>query len=219
MTDHDDRPAIPAGLTTGGVVAIARHLDAATAPRVAEALAAGGVGAFEITLNEPRATALRAIDAVAAAAPADLAIGAGTVLTIDAAQAARDAGATFLVMPHTDPELIAWATSRGIATFPGAMTPSEILAAWRAGASAVKLFPASAVGPSLVREMRGPFPEIPLIPTGGVTADSAGSFIAAGALAVGLGSWLIGDGEPGGVTDRARRVVAAVAGARSDAAR
>ncbi len=215
MTEHHDRPPIPAGLTTGGVVAIARHLDATTAPRVAEALAAGGVGAFEITLNEPLAIALRAIEAVAAAAPAGLAIGAGTVLTIEAAKAALDAGATFLVMPHSDPELVAWATSRGVPTFPGAMTPTEILAAWRAGASAVKLFPASAVGPNLVREMRGPFPEISLVPTGGVTADTAGSFIAAGALAVGLGSWLIGDGVPAGVTERARRVVAAVADARS----
>ena len=123
-------------------------------------------------------------------------------------------GATFLVMPHTDADLIAWAAERGIPALPGAATPTEVLAAWRAGAAAVKLFPASALGPSFIRELAGPFPDIPVVPTGGVTAESAGSFIAAGAIAVGLGSWLVGDADPAGVTVRARQVVAAVAAAR-----
>jgi 2-dehydro-3-deoxyphosphogluconate aldolase/(4S)-4-hydroxy-2-oxoglutarate aldolase len=214
------RPAIPVGLVEGGVVAIARRLAPETAPRVADALAAGGVRAFEVTLNEPQANALRTIEAVAAnAASSDgaargLAIGAGTVLTIDAARSAIDAGATFLVMPHTDPELVGWAAEQGIPAFPGAATPTEILAAWRAGAAAIKVFPASAVGPAFVRELHGPFPDIPLIPTGGVTAENAGTFIAAGAIAVGLGSWLVGDGDPAGVTTRARQVVVAVQAAR-----
>ena len=125
-----------------------------------------------------------------------------------------DAGATFLVMPTTDTELVAWAAARGIPAFPGAATPTEILAAWRAGAAAVKLFPASALGPSFVRECLGPFPDIPLVPTGGVTAETAGAFITAGAIAVGLGSWLVGDGAADGVTRRARQVVDAVASAR-----
>ena len=217
MTTATTRPAIPAGLLDGGVVAIARRPTAETAPIVARALADGGVRAFEITLNEPQADALRAIEAVAGAShAATLAIGAGTILTIDAAQAAIDAGATFLVMPHTDPELISWATSRGIATFPGAATPTEVLAAWRAGAAAIKVFPASSVGSTFIRELHGPFPDIPLIPTGGVSAENAGTFIAAGAVAVGLGSWLVGDGEPAGVTSRAKQVVEAVAAARAD---
>jgi 2-dehydro-3-deoxyphosphogluconate aldolase / (4S)-4-hydroxy-2-oxoglutarate aldolase len=217
VTSHVARPAIPAGLVAGGVVAIARRLTPDTAPVVAEALAEGGVRAFEITLNDPQATALRAVEAVAARASASgsgLAIGAGTVLSIEAAQLAIDAGATYLVMPHTDPVLVEWAAARGVPTLPGASTPTEILTAWRAGAAAVKLFPASAVGPSFVRECLGPFPDIPLVPTGGVTADTAGDFIRAGAVAVGLGSWLVGDGEPDGVTERARRVVAAVGAAR-----
>ena len=128
MTTPLIRPAIPAGLVAGGVVAIARRLTPETAPIVAAALAEGGVRAFEVTLNDPQAAALRAIAAVAArttTATGGLAIGAGTVLTIDAARRAVDAGATYLVMPHTDPELVAWATARGIPTLPGASTPTE----------------------------------------------------------------------------------------------
>ncbi len=213
MTSQPTRPEIPAGLLTGGVVAIARRLSADAAPTVADALASGGVRAFEITLNEPKSVALHAIEAVAARG-GDIAIGAGTVLSIEDAGLAVDAGATFLVMPTTDTDLVAWAAARGIPAFPGAATPTEILAAWRAGAAAVKLFPASALGPSFVRECRGPFPDIPLVPTGGVTAETAGAYITAGAVAVGLGSWLVGDGVAGGVTRRARQVVDAVASAR-----
>ena len=219
VTNATTRPAIPAGLVEGGVVAIARRLTPETAPAVARALADGGVRAFEITLNEPQADALRAIDAVARIVEgADLVIGAGTVLTIDEAKAAIDAGATFLVMPHTDPELVAWAAAHGIPSFPGAATPTEILTAWRAGATAIKVFPASALGPAFIRELHGPFPHIPLLPTGGVSAENAGAFIAAGAIAVGLGSWLVGDGQPAGVTERARQVVHAVAAARAKVA-
>jgi 2-dehydro-3-deoxyphosphogluconate aldolase/(4S)-4-hydroxy-2-oxoglutarate aldolase len=212
------RPAIPAGLVTGGVVAIARRLTAETAPGIAEALLAGGVLAFEITLNDPVDGALRAIESVAGRAP-DLEIGAGTVLSIETASQASDAGATFLVMPHTDPELVAWAAARGVPALPGAATPTEVLSAWRAGAAAVKLFPASVLGPAFVRECRGPFPDIPLVPSGGVTAETAADFIRAGAVAVGVGGWLIGDAAPAGVTERARQVVGAVAAARAGIAR
>src|SRR5688572_14946677 len=218
MTDASPRPQIPAGLVTGGVVAIARRLTAEDAPRVADALLAGGVLAFEITLNEPVDSALHAIESVASRSPG-LAIGAGTVLSIGAAKLAIDAGATFLVMPHTDHELVAWAAARGVPTLPGAATPTEVLAAWRAGAAAVKVFPASVVGPAFVRECRGPFPDIPLVPSGGVTAESSADFIAAGAAAVGVGGWLIGDAEPAGVTARARQIAEAVAAARERLAR
>jgi 2-dehydro-3-deoxyphosphogluconate aldolase / (4S)-4-hydroxy-2-oxoglutarate aldolase len=205
-------------LRTGGVVAIARRLTADTAPRVADALLAGGVLAFEITLNDPADAALRSIEAVADRSDA-LAIGAGTVLSVGAAQLALDAGATFLVMPHTDPELVIWAAARGIPTLPGAATPTEVLTAWRAGAAAVKVFPASVVGPAFVRDCRGPFPDIPLVPSGGVTVETATDFIRAGAVAVGVGSWLIGDAGPEGVTARARQVVDAVAAGRADIGR
>jgi len=212
-----DRPPIPAGILGGGVVAIARMLNARSAPDVAKALAEGGVRAFEITLNDPIDRALEALTGVAASRPDKLDIGAGTVLTIESARSALDAGATFLVMPHTDPELIAWAAERGVPTLPGVATPTEALGAWRAGAAAIKVFPASSLGPTFIRELHGPFPDLPLVPTGGVTAETAGAFIAAGAVAVGLGSWLVGDGDPAGVTERARQVSATVAGARAGA--
>lgn len=220
MAGATTRPAIPAAIMTGGIVAIGRHLSANAAPAVAAALADGGVRAFELTLNEPEADALRSIEAVSrVAADLGLEIGAGTILSIEAAQRAIDAGATFLVMPHLDVELVAWAASRGIPAFPGCATPTEAFAAWRAGAAAIKLFPASAAGPGFVREMHGPFPEIPVIPTGGVTLESAPLFIAVGAVAVGMGGWLLGDGMPTGVRERAELVAAAVAAARIDAAR
>jgi 2-dehydro-3-deoxyphosphogluconate aldolase / (4S)-4-hydroxy-2-oxoglutarate aldolase len=223
VTNANARPAVPSGLVEGGVVAIARRVSASTAPVIAAALADGGVRAFEITLNDPEAEALHAIEAVAQAGVAGphgpLAIGSGTVLTIEAAERAVAAGATFLVMPHMDPAIVAWAAQRGIPALPGAATPTEVLAAWRAGAAAVKVFPASSLGPTFIRELRGPLPDIPLVPTGGVSATNAGEFIAAGALAVGLGSWLVGDGEAAGVTARARQVTEAVATARAGGGR
>ena len=212
----DTRPPIPAGIRDRGVVAVARNLSAAMIRDVADGLLRGGVLALEITLNEPEDRALDALRAATRQSDGSaLAIGAGTVLTIDAAQRAVDAGATFLVSPHTDTALVEWAAERSIPCFPGAFTPTEILAAWRAGASVVKLFPASVAGSAFVREFRGPFPHIPLLPTGGVTADTAPDFIRAGAVAVGLGSWLIGDGDSTGITERGMRVVRAVAEARS----
>ncbi len=217
VTGLTPRPALPPGLEACGVVAIARRLSPSTATAVADALRSGGVLAFEIALNDPVDMALRAIQAVATRAP-DLAIGAGTVLSIQTASQAIDAGATFLVLPHTDPELVSWAAARAIPTLPGAGTSTEVLAGWRAGAAAVKVFPASVLGAAFVRECRGPFPEIPLVPSGGVTAENAGEFVRAGAVAVGIGGWLIGDAGPGGVTARARRAVGAVATARAGTA-
>ena len=197
-------------------MAIGRRVAPSSVPAIAEALAAGGVRAFELTLNEPEADALRAIEAAARVGPElGLEIGAGTVLSIEAAGRAVDAGATFLVMPHLDVELVRWAAERAIPALPGCATPTEILGAWRAGAAAVKLFPASSLGPSFVRECRGPFPELPLLPTGGVTLENAPAFIAAGAIGVGMGGWLLGDADPIGVRERAAQIMAAVAAARA----
>jgi 2-dehydro-3-deoxyphosphogluconate aldolase/(4S)-4-hydroxy-2-oxoglutarate aldolase len=204
------RPAIPAAITGGRLIAIARNLNPETVPTIGGALLAGGVHAFEVTLNS--ASALEAISALARQFdPDELLVGAGTVLDLEQAQRAVDAGARFLVMPHCDLAIVEWAASNGIPALPGAFTPTEILAAWRAGAAAVKLFPASAVGPSFVRELRGPLPEIPLVPTGGVTLENAPMFIAAGAVAVGMASWLTGGGDPRVIHERAVAVVAALA--------
>ncbi|HEY3547067.1 MAG TPA: bifunctional 4-hydroxy-2-oxoglutarate aldolase/2-dehydro-3-deoxy-phosphogluconate aldolase [Propionicimonas sp.] len=208
-----ERPAIPAAISSSRVIAIGRRLQPAAVPAIGDALVAGGVRAFEITMNSEGA--VEVIAALAARyAEDDLLVGAGTVLELGEAEAAIRAGARFLVMPHFDPVIVGWARDRGIAAFPGCFGPTEILAAWRAGAAAVKLFPASAVGPRFVRELQGPLPQIPLIPTGGVTIDNAAEFMAAGAAAIGMGSWLTGSGDPEVVQERAlaiTRVVAAAA--------
>lgn len=207
------RPAIPDLVRSSKVIAIGRNVPPADAPRVGEAFVAGGVHIIELTLNEPQDEALRSIEALAAVADdLDALVGAGTVLSIGAAKRAVDAGARFIVSPHTDTELIAWCALNGVPCYPGALSPTEIHAAWAAGASAVKLFPAAAVGTGYLKQIAGPFPDIPFVPTGGVSAATAGDWIAAGAVAVGMGGWLIGDGEPAGITERSRQVVAAVLG-------
>ncbi len=213
---RETRVAIPEPILRGGVIAIGRRIDADAAVSIGEGLYAGGVGALEVTMGSD--DALIAIERLAARfqGQADFVIGAGTILDPASADAAMGAGATFLVMPVTDPVLIGWAAERAIPTFPGAMTPSEALAGWSAGASAIKLFPASVVGPAFVRELHGPFPDIPLVPTGGLTVDSVPEFIVAGAVAVGLGSWLTGEGDPERIAQRGRQVVAAIRAARSD---
>jgi 2-dehydro-3-deoxyphosphogluconate aldolase/(4S)-4-hydroxy-2-oxoglutarate aldolase len=136
-----DRPAIPELIRTSKVIAIGRNVPAEDVPRVAEALVAGDVHVIELTLNEPEAAALESIAALARVAD-DLGVlvGAGTVLSIAAAQRAVDAGARFIVSPHTDCGLVGWCAADGVPAFPGALSATEILAAWTAGASAVKLF-------------------------------------------------------------------------------
>ena len=146
-------------------------------------------------------------------------IGAGTVVTADQAEACIAAGAAFVVSPTASPDVTATARIAGVAAFPGALTPTEILAAHQGGAAAVKLFPASAVSPRFITDLHGPFPEIQIMPTGGIGIDNITGWLHAGAAAVGLGSPLIGaaavDGVDRGLVDRARRAVAAVAAART----
>ena len=206
------RPEVPAQIRHGRLVAIARGLPADGLVDVAAALHEGGMRVFEVTLSSPDALAgIAAVsDAQRRHGPDGLLVGAGTVLSIEEATAALDAGAQFIVMPHVDAELVGWAAARGIPAFPGAMTPTEIVRAWRAGAAAVKIFPASVLGPAFVREVRGPLAAIPLIPSGGITAASAPAFISAGAAAVGLGGWLTGSGDVETIRARAAQAVAAV---------
>ncbi|MFO1539092.1 MAG: bifunctional 4-hydroxy-2-oxoglutarate aldolase/2-dehydro-3-deoxy-phosphogluconate aldolase [Chloroflexota bacterium] len=136
------RPGLPAALVAGRIVAIGRRLPSSRAEAVAGALADAGVTAFEITLNAPVDDALAGIALCARRFGDRMRVGAGTVRSIADARRAIEAGATFLVSPHTDVALVRWAAERGIATFPGAFTPTEIVTAWDAGATAVKLFPA-----------------------------------------------------------------------------
>lgn len=204
------RPPVPRAIRSGRVIAIGRNLDRERALRTGGTLAAAGVPAFEVTLQGD--DALDAIRGLRSGLGDRLLVGAGTVLDVAGAEAAVEAGATFLVMPVTDVAVIAWGVERGIPVFPGALSPTEVLTAWRAGASAIKLFPASVGGPALLRELRGPFPDIPFMPTGGVTADNARSLMEAGAVALGVGSWLVGAPDEATLRDRAEALMAAVRG-------
>ncbi|MBE9177214.1 bifunctional 4-hydroxy-2-oxoglutarate aldolase/2-dehydro-3-deoxy-phosphogluconate aldolase [Oculatella sp. LEGE 06141] len=156
--------------------------------RMAQAVAAGGMRLIEITWNSDRAADL--IRQLQQDLP-DCTIGTGTLLTADDVQQAIAAGAQFLFSPHTDATLIQIAVTADVPMVPGALSPSEIVAAWQAGATAVKVFPVQAVGGAgYIQSLQGPLGSIPLIPTGGVTIDNTLDFLAAGAIAVGLSGQL-----------------------------
>jgi 2-dehydro-3-deoxyphosphogluconate aldolase/(4S)-4-hydroxy-2-oxoglutarate aldolase len=151
-------------------------------------LADDGVRAFEITLDAPPAVEdLAAVRTALSARGEGILVGAGTILRREQLAAARNAGADFGVAPLLDLAMVRAAIDAGLPFVPGAMTPTEIGGAWDAGATFVKLFPASAVGPAFVRELRGPLPEVELVPTGGVDGTNASAFLEAGAAAVGIG--------------------------------
>jgi Entner-Doudoroff aldolase len=207
--DEITRAPIPPTIISGRVVGIGRRLDPSTAIAIADALMEGGVRAFEVTLNSEGALDVISVLSERFKA-AGMLIGAGTVTTVAEAEASWRAGAGFIVTPFCHLGVIRWAVDHGVPVFPGAFTPTEIMSAWRAGASAVKLFPASAVGPSFVREMRGPMPEIPLLPTGGITLENAAGFLAAGAVAVGVGGWLTGSGDTELIRKRCASLLASV---------
>ena len=209
------RLALPRQIAEPGVIAIGRRLESGRTEEIARALAQGGVQAFEVTLNEPVSAALDQLARLSAAVADRMLIGAGTVLSVDAAERAVGAGARFLVTPVVDATIVAWALEHGITVLPGAFTPTEILTAWRAGATAVKLFPASVASPAAVREIHGPLPEVPLIPTGGVALDTVGEFIRAGATAIGIGSWLFAEPRLDIISTRAAFAVRAVHEARA----
>ena len=155
-----------------------------------EELADAGVRAFEITFDAPSAAEdVRACRDHLASSQAI--VGAGTVRTVDDVERARDAGAAFIVSPILDPAVLAAALERDLPAIPGAYTPTEAEFAWRSGATFVKLFPASSLGPAHIRELRGPLPEVEVIPTGGIDASNARAFLDAGAVAVGIGSAIV----------------------------
>lgn len=160
---------------------------------LAEALAGDGIRTFEVTFDGPTAPEdLRAVrQLLDETGPADAIVGAGTIRSIDALDAAREAGAAFAVSPGLDVDVVRRSIAHGLPCIPGAYTPTEVDAAWRAGATFVKLFPASSLGPTHVRELRGPFPEIETIATGGVDATNARAFLDAGCVAVGIGGALV----------------------------
>ena len=169
-------------------------------------------------------TVPRAIDLIAEIAPTlpgDFILGAGTVLDAQTTRNAIDAGARFIVSPVFRTEVIAASHAQDVPAMPGCFTPTEILTAWEAGADIVKVFPATALGPGFLKDVRAPLPQVKLMPTGGVTVDNAGEWIRAGAAAVGVGSALldakaIASGTMSPITEAARRIVANVRAARAN---
>ena len=189
MTVNPGRGAIVAAIESTGVVAVVRLNDAGAFRDVSAALIDGGVRAIEVTMTVPRALAL--IESLAASGPGDLIVGAGTVLDAETARQVILAGARFVVGPALRPAVIELGHRYDVAVMPGCLTPTEILTAWEAGADIVKVFPATALGPSFFKDVRGPLPQVRLMPTGGVTRENAGDWIAAGAVAIGVGTALV----------------------------
>ena len=211
---HDLSPAL---IEQDGVIAVVRLDDLSKAVPLTEALVAGGVRAVEFTFTNPAAG--EAIAAASTALGSRALIGAGSVLDAETARVAILSGARFVVTPTVSAATIEICNRYGVATTIGALTPTEILTAWQAGATFVKVFPANLGGPRYLRDVLGPLPQLKLIPTGGVDVDNAGEFIRAGAVAVALGSNLV-DGRSVAtedwetITARAQAIVDAVAGAR-----
>ena len=204
-------------LESCGVVAVIRLHDSSKLRTVVQALAAGGVKALEVTMTVPRAIEL--IGEIAPTLPPDFVIGAGTVVDPDTAHAAILAGARFIVGPVLRPAVIDLCHRYDTAVMPGCFSPTEILTAWEAGADVVKVFPATALGPSYFKDLRGPLPHLKLMPTGGVSLENAGDWIRAGAVAIGVGTALVdvklvAAGDFAAITERARRFVDAVRAAR-----
>jgi 2-dehydro-3-deoxyphosphogluconate aldolase/(4S)-4-hydroxy-2-oxoglutarate aldolase len=171
-------------------IAIVRLDDLEQAVEISRALLAGGITAQEFTMTNP--DALEALAEVQRELPRELLVGAGTVLDAGMAQSALAAGAEFLVTPAFLPDVIMVGRRAGVPVVSGAFTPTEILGAWRAGADLVKVFPSGGVGPAYIKDILGPLPTIPLVPTGGVNLKNCAAFLAAGAYTVAIGSSLVG---------------------------
>ncbi|WP_245909087.1 bifunctional 4-hydroxy-2-oxoglutarate aldolase/2-dehydro-3-deoxy-phosphogluconate aldolase [Mycobacterium neglectum] len=177
------------------VIAVLRADHAREYPPVIDALLAGGVRAIELTLST--AGVFAQIKSLAAEF-GDAVIGLGTVTTAAQAETAIENGAKFIVSPTAELDVIRVACDAGVPVFPGGLTPTELYRCWEAGASALKLFPASVVGPRYIADISGPFPDMRIIPSGGVGLDDVEAWIAAGAPAVSIGGPLLGDAFSGG---------------------
>ena len=219
MAEMSGRDATLEAITESGVIAVCRGVDREAIVPTARALVDGGVTAIEITADDPGATEKLSIlreelvtnddtpgsaddDADADNADADNAdadnadagrvvVGAGTVLDPETASAVIDAGASFVVTPHTAPDVVRTCNRRGVLSMCGVLTPTETVRALEAGADVLKVFPASSVGPDHLSALSGPFGEVSLVPTGGVTLDNARAYLKAGAIAVGVGGDLV----------------------------
>lgn len=168
------------------ILGILRGVEARSIEPLADAVASTGVRAIEITMNTAGAPDL--IRRTIAAAGGRLMVGAGTVLTRSDLRDARDAGASFVVLPTVVPEVVAECVRQSVPVFPGALTPTEVHAAWSAGATMVKVFPAACFGPEYFRQLKGPFRDVELLACGGVTAENLPAYFSCGASAVAFGA-------------------------------
>ena len=206
-----------------GLIPVLRARNAAQAVAVVEAMIAGGVTVVEVTMTVPGA--IDVLRELKVNYGSKLLLGSGTVITAAEAQATINAGAEFVVSPSLHPEVIQVTKTNGKLSIPGALTPTEVITAWRAGADYVKIFPCSAMGgASYLKSLLAPFPFLKLIPTGGVTLETAASFIQAGARALGVGSDLVNlaaidAGRPETITDAARAYLKVLADLRKSQAR
>jgi 2-dehydro-3-deoxyphosphogluconate aldolase / (4S)-4-hydroxy-2-oxoglutarate aldolase len=202
-----------------GIVPVVRAESADEAGRAIAAIMAGGVPVLEITMTVPNA--VRLIEDLAGRFGGQAVVGAGTVLDPETARACILAGAQFVVSPSTNVATIACCRRYGVPVMPGALTPTEVVAAWEAGADMVKVFPCSALGgASYIKALKAPLPQIELIPTGGVNLQTAADFIKAGSSALGVGADLVDlkalrEGQDAVLTERARKLVEIVRTARA----
>jgi Entner-Doudoroff aldolase len=202
-------PQTIAQIEAAKVIAILRGDFRHNILQIADALSTAGITAIEATLNSPGVLDL--ITALSKHLGNRIAIGAGTVLTPQDVHRVADAGATFIVSPNCNPAVISETKKLGLVSIPGCFTPTEVIAALDAGADAVKLFPATTLGPGYVKALRAPIPNARLVPTGGVTPELAGEYFRAGAWAIGVGSELISP-DPTTITARAAAFVSAMRG-------
>ena len=217
-----DKKAIRDRIVEIGIVPVVRAASPREAMIAVEAVSEGGIPIAEITMTVPGA--IEVIRELARTNSSELLIGAGTVLDVDAARSCRDAGAQFLVSPGLDLETVAFAVREQMLMMAGALTPTEIITAWKAGSDFVKVFPCGQVGGAkYIKALRGPLPQIPLVPTGGVNLTTAGEFIQAGAAALGVGGELVQAealraGKPEVIVENARKFMAIVKEARAQLA-
>jgi len=212
------REEVRARIAEIGIIPAVRLYSADDAMFAVEAVCAGSIPIVEVTMTVPGAADV--IHELTRQNPGII-VGAGTLFRVDTARRCLDAGAAFLTTPGLDLEIVNFGLGRGVVVFPGALTPTEIAAAWKAGSDFVKVFPCAANGgPSYIRTLKGPFSEVPLIASGGVNQTNALDFIRAGAVALGIGRDLIHQDairrrERGWITELARRYTKMVAEARS----
>ena len=198
------RLPLPDAIVETRVIAVLRGLDSDRVATVTDVLGGSVIKVIEVTMDSPGAAT-----SIEQLTRAGTVVGAGTVMSAVEAEVAVAAGASFLVAPHTDQSVMKWAVEAGIPMIPGAFTPTEVMAAWNAGVAAIKVFPATVGGPGLLKALGRPLGGIPLIPTGGITAENAPEFLSAGAVAVGLGGWLTGHADLAVIAERADSTVKA----------